>query len=397
MRTLTLSKSGFNKLKAQQLELRGADFDDSIKSLIPGEWCILRTQGSDESWIGFGNPLVDEKLTNFYVVHSRTLGENEEFKVAAFIVEKVTSAFKKRQRFVDYAQGARIFYGNIDGLPGLIIDQFQNASVIQINTAGVDHFRDQIRSTVETLTGGKSYFLDNSKYREKESLPVFPKESLPDLLVEENGIRFKLRSEIIQKVGFYYDHRENRRQFMQVLERLKKPETGLDLFCYAGAWGLSALKAGVKGMIFVDQGDLGPEIEAGLGLNGFSGKGIFKRSDVFKFLDQCFSENKKFDTILCDPPAFAKSVLQKKDALDGYSKLHRKVLRLAAPGAFLAFSSCTHYVDHEEFQKNILEAAHKEGKKLQLLYCGLQGWDHPISSLQDRSNYIKSYFYLTEL
>jgi 23S rRNA (cytosine1962-C5)-methyltransferase len=82
--------------------------------------------------------------------------------------------------------------------------------------------------------------------------------------------------------------------------------------------------------------------------------------------------------------------------LDGYSKLHRKVLKLAAPGSLISFSSCTHYVSHEEFQKNILDAAYKENKAVQLIYTGIQGWDHPIKSQLEKSNYIKSYFYLVE-
>jgi 23S rRNA G2069 N7-methylase RlmK/C1962 C5-methylase RlmI len=62
----------------------------------------------------------------------------------------------------------------------------------------------------------------------------------------------------------------------------------------------------------------------------------------------------------------------------------------------LAFSSCTHYVTQEDFQKNILDAASKENKRIQLIYSGLQGWDHPVSTLNDRSNYIKSFFYIVE-
>jgi 23S rRNA G2069 N7-methylase RlmK/C1962 C5-methylase RlmI len=69
---------------------------------------------------------------------------------------------------------------------------------------------------------------------------------------------------------------------------------------------------------------------------------------------------------------------------------------MANPGALVCFSSCTHYVTHEDFQKNIQDAAYKENKKIQLIYSGMQGWDHPVSSLDDRSNYIKSYFYLME-
>jgi 23S rRNA (cytosine1962-C5)-methyltransferase len=201
----------------------------------------------------------------------------------------------------------------------------------------------------------------------------------------------------MQKIGFYYDHRENRYQLTQILNRLNyKYENALDLFSYVGAWGMAALKSGAKNATFVDQGDFNIEIDVGLELNGFKGQGRYLRSDVFKFLDEEIRNKNEYDLILCDPPAFAKSYQQKNQALEGYSKLHRKVFKAAKAGALIAFSSCTHYVTHDEFQKNISEAALKESKKIQLLYSGIQGWDHPVSSQLDKSNYIKCYFYLLE-
>src|SRR5690606_32701160 len=159
---------------------------------------------------------------------------------------------------------------------------------------------------------------------------------------------------------------------------------------------ISALKAGVKKVSFVDQGDFAEEVNCTLKLNGFEGQGEYLRSDVFKFLDESIKTRRKFDLVLCDPPAFAKSAQQKSQALEGYSKLHRKVFKLLSSGSIVAFSSCTHYVSHEEFQKNIQDASFKENRKIQLIYSGMQGFDHPVTSLYERSNYIKSYFYIVE-
>lgn len=396
MRTLTLSKAGLNKLRSHQKELKTSDVEESIKSIPPGEWCFLNG-GLEEIWISFVNSLIDEKFTCFQVLGTLKKSSVSSFNVEDFIKQKIELALSKRERFTDYKKGSRIFYGVSDGLPGLIIDQFKNAAIIQINTAGVDKFRIYIQEVVSKLISQKVYFLDNQKYREKESLPTFEIESVPDLEIEENGLKYFLRSEVMQKIGFYYDHRENRKQLIGLLERMSvKPESALDLFSYAGSWGLSALKGGVKHATFVDQGDFAIEVEKGLNLNNFPGQGDFKRGDVFKCVDEFISQHKKFDVILCDPPAFAKSALHKPQALEGYSKLHRKVFRIAEAGALCVFSSCTHYVSHEEFQKNISDAAMKENKKIQLLHCGMQGFDHPVSSLDDRSNYIKSYFYLLE-
>ena len=396
MRSLALSKTGINKVRSHFTELKAADIDGSIKPIPPGEWCTFALS-STEIWIGFINPQIEDKYVCTYLVSKVTPDEFKNFSSENFIRERLKAAFDKRARLVGYETGARIFYGAVDGLPGLIVDSFENASIIQINTAGVDRYREVVKETIESLTKTKSYFLDNAKYREKEFLPTFEAEAFPDLSVIENGLKYKIRSEVLQKVGFYYDHRENRYQLMNFIKRFKPNlKTGVDLFSYAGAWGMSALASGLKTVDFVDQGDFEVEVTEAMKLNGFEGQGKFHRQDVFKYLDERINQKHQFDLILCDPPAFAKSLQQKDQALEGYTKLHRKVFKCASSQSICAFSSCTHYVSHEEFQKNITEAARKEGKKIQLVYTGIQGWDHPIQSLEDKSNYIKSYFYIVE-
>lgn len=392
MRSIALSKSGLNKIRSHQNELKASDFDEPVRSLPPGEWCYL-IHGT-ESWIGFVNPLVEEKFTCAHVLGKKELVNQEP---EDFIKQKIHNAKKLRDKFKGYESNSRLFYGVSDGLPGLIIDQFTNAVVVQINTAGIDKYREFIKKEVSSLTGTDVFFLDNPKYREKESLPFFENDILPELKVIENEIEFRIRSEVMQKVGFYFDHRENRLQLMNLLARLDKlPAKGADLFSYAGAWGMAALKAGVKEMRFVDQGDFEFEVSTGLELNSFHQRGQYLRSDVFKFLDDAIKNKELFDLILCDPPAFAKSALQKPQALEGYSKLHRKVFKLLAPGSIVAFSSCTHYVSHDEFQKNVSDASFKENRKIRMIYSGMQGFDHPITSLNERASYIKSYFYLVE-
>ncbi len=394
MRTLTPSKSGFNKIRSHQKELKSSDLEGSVKSIPPGEWCLIQAEKS--AWVCFVNAMVDEKFPCVQVIDE--IKDPAQLSVEKLITEKIQTAINKRRQFSGYEEGSRVFYGMSDGLPGLIVDHFTNAVIIQINTAGVDRYRELIARTFESELKTKTFFLDNAKYREREFLPMFEHEAVPALTVKENSLTYSLRAEVIQKVGFYYDHRENRNALQEMLKRLKiKPKTGIDLFCYAGAWGMNALKGGVDHVDFVDQGDFSAEVMKALELNGFSNQGKFHRNDVFKFLDDAIARKKQYDLVMCDPPAFAKSHLQKEQALEGYSKLHRKVMKISGPGTLAVFSSCTHYVSHEEFQKNILDAANKEGRKIQLIHTGIQGWDHPIRSQSDKSNYIKSYFYLLEL
>jgi 23S rRNA (cytosine1962-C5)-methyltransferase len=311
VRQLKIARSGVLKLRQHQRELKKSDLDGPIKSLSPGEWCIFLADDLERGHIGYVNPFVEDKYPCVYLVSD--LAPNEtEISPQELIRRKITQSFAKRQLFSDYEQGSRLFYGESDGLPGLIIDSFISICIIQINTAGLDTYRDFIQELTQSLTGKKALLLDNQIYREREQLPVFAKPLIPDLEISENGYRYHVRSEVIQKVGFYYDHRENRKQLGWILSRLKnKPSIGLDLFCYTGAWGINALGASVKEMVFVDQGNFSAEIDAALNLNHFTGRGKFHRLDVFKFLDQAAELGNKFDLILCDPPAFAKGYIGK--------------------------------------------------------------------------------------
>ena len=397
LKSLLLSKAGVARIRSHQHELKQSDVEESLRSLTPGEWCWLQHSTLNQLYLSFVNPLVDDKQVSIHVLFAGSIFDKKEFTPQQYIRHHLIKAINQRHKFKNYSEGSRLVYGSADHLPGLIVDKFHNTIIVQINTAGLDRYREDIKRIIQEVTQSETYFLDQIKYREKEFLPVFDNPSLPDIKIQENGLSFELRSEVMQKIGFYYDHRENRAQLLRILADLNHNfGTGVDLFSYVGAWGMSALKAGIPQVTFVDQGDFDVEITQGLIRNEFNQRGKFIRSDVFKFLDEAISRSLKFDVVLCDPPAFAKSLQQKDQALDGYSKLHRKVFKISSAGSLVAFSSCTHYVSHDEFQKNILDAAYKENKTIQLLYTGIQGWDHPVKSQLEKTNYIKSYFYLVE-
>jgi len=396
VRTIQLAKGVGARLRNNLSELKLTDIDQSIKSFQPGEWCFFRTVENDY-WLGFVNPLIDIKYPCAQVLLQLNETTKQQITPEIYIQNSVEKALKRRMHFNQYSEGARLIYGSSDGLPGIIADKFKNKVLIQINNAGMDNFRIFIQEKLNESFGIESIFLDNPKYRERESLPSFEVKKIPDIEVVENGLNYFLKSEVIQKIGFYYDHRENRLQMRNLLPRLNMSfENGLDLFCYAGAWGINALQAGVEKIDFVDQGDFSETVTQNLALNKFESRGRFFRKNVFEFLDTALSQGALYDLVLCDPPAFAKSMNQKKEALEGYSKLHRKVFKISKPLSICIFSSCTHYVSFDEFQQNILDASKKEKRNIQLLFCGIQGWDHQVKTTNEKANYIKSFFYLVE-
>lgn len=389
-KSLEIKKNALLKIPGDKGELLKADVEGQLKSLPPGEWILLRDPHRKRIFLGYANPLVEDKMPAVQVLQ-RLVAPPRPNEAEIFLQEKLTKAFARRACFAGYESGSRLVFGESDDLPGLIVDSYANAVLVQINTAGMDRHRAFIRDCVSAHTSKEVFFLDNPAQRSKEMLPHYRSEKeIPPLEVVEDNFRYEIPRKNLQKIGWYYDHRENRTKLESVLGRWRgSKDSAVDLFCYGGAWGLHALRAGFKHVDFVDQASLKDMVERHLELNHFSGRGKFHHKDVFDWLDQALSKEQRYNLVISDPPAFAKSPREKKGALDGYRKLHRKVLRLAGESSLVVAASCTHYVTMEEFLDSVTHAAHQEGRVVRLLDLGLQGWDHPIKGPEDRSNYIK--------
>lgn len=387
------------KVLRGEMELSANDVEEIPKGMTPGEWFCLNDGSAKKRYIAYVNPYTENffKIKILKPAHSQFNTQVDERKVAEeTLVELLEAALRRRKLFSGYENGARLVYGISDSMPGLIVDKYKKYILVQINTAGLDRFRDLIHSTIQkSFPEIKVLFFDNEEYRKAEVLPVHERAELEtDLEVQENGLNYLIPKTIMQKIGYYYDHRENRNRLRNLLSRLNvKKENGLDLFSYVGSWGLHLLAAGVQHVEFVDQGQMGGAIEGNLALNGFSNRGNFLRADVFKFLDQAQAEGKKYDVIVSDPPAFTKSEKNKINAIQGYEKLHLKAMRLLKDEGLFVAASCTHYVSFEELDKTVQDSAFKNGQKLQMLDLGGQGFDHPMTGLKDKGFYIKYLVY----
>ncbi|QDK43441.1 hypothetical protein DOM21_18675 [Bacteriovorax stolpii] len=370
------------------------------KGLRPGEWVIIEDQQAKKNYIAYINPYAESfykiKILKEDVQKKVNVKTDEETLAKEIIVDHLQTAFRKREFFLDYNHGARLVYGMNDALPGIIVDKYQKYIFAQINTAGMDRFRDLIKAEiVKHYPDQKVLFFDNPEYRKAEVLPIHEPEKISeDLDVLENSLKYKITQQVMQKIGYYYDHRENRSKLANLLKRTSfAKKTGLDLFSYVGSWGLHMLSAGVEHVEFVDQGNMEEVTINHLKMNGFEGRGKFTRSDVFKFIDASVAAGKKYDVIVSDPPAFTKSEKNKITALQGYEKLHLKTMKLLNDEAVMVVASCTHHVNYEELDKTVQDAAIKNSQKVHLLDLGAQGFDHPFSGFNDKSFYIKYLVY----
>ena len=396
LKEISLSRDGAIKLNKGNTELYFGDLEDNIKSLIPGEWIYLKNTKKNIFYLGYANPLVSNSTTCVHVFEQLKEKINSEEE---YLFQKIQSALDKRNLFEGYEDNARLIYGDSDGVPGLLVDSYKNTIFIQINNAGIDRFRDQVKEFLQQkFIDKKVYTLDNEKYRQREMLPIYENENVEeDIEVYENGLRFMVSKNRIQKIGYYYDHRENRARLSNLIGKLKeKPEKALDLFSYVGSWGLNILNAGCGHVTFVDQGDFAEDVENNLVINKFNGKGIFVRDNVFDFVKAQVSDGAKFDLICSDPPAFCKSKKEAKKAYEGYLKLHKDLFKLLDEKSIFVACSCTYYINLEDFEKNVNEAARLTGRKIQLLDVGLQGYDHPTVSMFSKNTYLKYFVYLVE-
>lgn len=395
MRTAKLSKTGYNKLTNGELSLYEKDFENLSKSFFPGEWISVE---NIPGVFGFINPLVI-KGPIFRVVGKKSNTnfdkEIEEDFSKKILVKNIDRALARRAMFNNLKDGSRLIYGDEDSLPGLIVDQYQNEIILQINTAGIDRYRTFVAEYLANKLSREVTFLDNKSYRSNEVLPEYEKTNKSGVIsISENNFLYEIDWSLMQKVGYYYDHRINREKLETVLMKYTGPKkTGLDLFSYIGSWGLHCLRAGVDHVDFVDQANMEEVTKRNLELNDLKDRGSFTRSDVFNFLEIVKNTDKKYDVIVCDPPAFAKDESGKKGALRGYERLYNLIFDITAQSSIVAAASCTHYVSMDELDKCVQNAAKKKGVELQVLDLGIQGFDHPMMSMTSKSNYIKYILY----
>ncbi|RLA63587.1 MAG: hypothetical protein DRQ88_12230 [Epsilonproteobacteria bacterium] len=398
MKELILKPKVSYSILKKNIDLYEKDFSSIPKSCVPGEWVQIADKVGEKKFIGYINPFVSSgPFVRVVEAFQELSGEDEAVIAYKIILKNLTKAIKNRKVFKDYQSGMRLVHGSADHLPGLIIDQYVNAIFIQINTAGIDRFRAEIKKILEdNFPSIKVYFHDSLNYRQNEGLPQHVEEEFKESLqIKENGFSYSLPSNLMQKIGYYYDHRENRKKMELKIKELDMDlDQGLDLFCYMGSWGLHLLRAGIKDVTFVDQGKFDKEIPRHLEENGFAERGNFVQSDVFKYLDEAISEGKTFDVVVGDPPAFSKEVKNINKALAGYQKLHRKVMRLLTPEALYVAASCTHNISFSDLAKTVYEASLKEGKTLQIIDVGVQGGDHPFFSFESREHYLKYILYI---
>jgi 23S rRNA (cytosine1962-C5)-methyltransferase len=360
--------------------------------IAAGETVKLFTHDERFLGTGFFNP---QSLIAF-----RLLSRTGELPDHDFFRKKILQAAKLREKL--YPAGEtntwRLVHGESDELPGLIIDRFDRAYVLQAFSAGMDRHLPLICDVLKELFDPSVIVVRNeSTLRELEGLPlykeiVFGSESDAEQVINDAGVKYKINLLEGHKTGFFLDQRENRR----IIRKYSQEADVLDVYTSDGGFALNALAGGAKSATMIDVSqDALQRAEQNARLNNRENFTIIA-SDAFAALGNLKQENRSFDLVILDPPSFTKSRKNVPAALKAYTKLNKLGLQLVRDGGFLATASCSHHVSEEDFLLSVHQAALNAGKQLRMVYKNSQPPDHPVLLSMPETSYLKfACFYVT--
>jgi 23S rRNA (cytosine1962-C5)-methyltransferase len=363
--------------------------DESAKALAPGTLVELAAEDGATIGMGYFNPKS--------LIAIRLLAKQETKIDAAFFAEKFRHARALREHFYS-APFYRLVHAEGDGLPGLVIDRFADACVVQITTAGMENFLEELLSGLDAAIAPKTVILRNdTPTRALEGLDSYvrvAKGKTPERIrVEENGVAYLADPQAGQKSGWYYDQRENR----AFIARLAKERRVLDAYCYSGGFSLLAAVSGAKRVTGLDSSESALKLAAeAAAANAMTERCRFVKCDVFEELGRLAETGERFDIVVCDPPPFAPSRKDLEAAARAYRKLARMAASVVAPGGFLMLASCSHNISLERFDAECAAGLERAGRSAALIREAGAGPDHPVHPMLPESAYLKTLVYAVD-
>jgi 23S rRNA (cytosine1962-C5)-methyltransferase len=292
--------------------------------------------------------------------------------------------------------GYRLINAEADGLPGLVVDRYDRWLVAQFSTAGVERQREMILDALEqTLTPAGILVRDDIRVREREGLAVggaaVARGDVPgEIEITEGAVRYLIDPHGGQKTGFFLDQREKRQRAYQFAPHLT---SALNLFAYSGGFALAAL-AGNPAIHTVNVDSSGPALalaRRNFLLNGHDPEAhSFEERDVNRYLQAATDTGQRFDLVVVDPPAFARSHAKKERALHAYEQLNALAARVVAADGLLLTCSCSGAVNAAEFETAVRAGLVRAGRDAQLIEVFGPALDHPTLPGFPEDRYLKA-------
>jgi 23S rRNA (cytosine1962-C5)-methyltransferase len=361
----------------------GNEIAEIEETAQPGD--IVTVFSAEKKFIGKGfiNPI--SQITVRLLTRNETEHINPEF-----FHRRLQAAWNYRKK-IGYIENCRLVFGEADGLPSLIIDKFGDHFVIQTLALGMDQWKTAITDSLKTL-------FNTDKIFERNDVPVRELEGMVQqkgflsspfntkILIRENGLKFEADLENGQKTGYFLDQQDNRRAIRHIV----KGGEVLGAFCYTGSFEIHAGYYGARSVmgLEISENAVG-QARRNAELNGLEKIVQFDVCNAFDVLKKWSREDKKFDVVMLDPPAFTKSRENIGKAISGYKEINLRGMKLLRSGGFLVTSSCTNLVSPEVFLDTIRAAAKDAGKKIRQVIYQSQSPDHPVVWGMENTHYLK--------
>ena len=361
-----------------------AVMDRRTRALTPGSLAVLEDPERRPMGLVAVNP--NSKILG------RMLDPDPEAVIdEAWLRTRIARALAHRDRL--YATPFyRLIHAEADGLPGVVIDRFGEAAVIQPNAAWAETLLEPLTSALMAETGVTTVLKGASgRARTLEGLDdadaVLAGGVDGPVPVEMNGATYMADLTGGQKTGLFYDQRDN--------HAAAAPLAGggrvLDVFSHVGGFALAALAAGTKHALAVDGSAPALDLaQAGARAGGMEDRFETRRGDAFDTMAALAEEGETFDLVVCDPPAFAPSKPAREKGLRAYERVARLAASLVSEGGYLVLCSCSHAADLASFRNASAAGIGKTGRRGQIIRTGFAGADHPLLPQLAESGYLKA-------
>jgi 23S rRNA (cytosine1962-C5)-methyltransferase len=353
------------------------------KALTPGTIVKFVDAGAEIMGTGFFNP--------HSLIAGRIVSRGGAMIDGALLESRLRAALALRERLYT-APYYRLVHSEADGLPGLIVDRYNDFLVVQINAAGMELLWDELHAALQAVISPTAILLKNEGPSRKleglteETRWVGDEPAAPQTLIE-GGVTFRVDMSGGQKTGWFFDQAANR----AMVASLAKGARVLDLYSYLGGFGLEAAKAGAAAVTLIDRSEPALDLTAQTAAaNDLGGLCTFHRGNVFIEAERLAAEGVLFDIVIADPPAFVKSRRDIKTGSRGYRKLARLSAALVAPGGLLFTASCSHHMPVDQFAEQIRRGISDAGRSARILYSTGAGPDHPVHPHLPESAYLKA-------
>jgi 23S rRNA (cytosine1962-C5)-methyltransferase len=310
----------------------------------------------------------------------------------AFFDARIRDAVARRAPLAAPDGGIRLVHGEVDGLPGLVVDRYADVVVVQIGAAFAEQECGALVAAIESHAGAPRMILARNDFavRGLEGLPqevrLLSGRRVESVRIVEGGLGITVRPFTGHKTGFYLDQRPAR----GFVRAHAKGRRVLDLFSYQGGFALSALSGGAARAVAIDQSaEALAQAQSDAEHNGLEAGLTTCAANAFTELRNLRKRGEEFDLVVVDPPAFAKSRREVDGGLRGYRDLNRLALRVLAPGGMVVTCSCSHHVQLPRFEDILRQAAADLPFRVVLRHRLGAGEDHPVWLGLPESEYLK--------